>query len=96
MNVGMRIIARCVITRSGCWLVRGWNSGNGYGKVSVGGRSKMAHRVMYELLAGPIPEGLILDHLCRNRACCHPDHLEPVTVKINTHRGSAVLFARAV
>lgn len=47
----------------------------------------MAHRVAYELLVGPIPDGLVLDHLCRNRGCCNPRHLEPVTNEQNILRG---------
>lgn len=43
----------------------------------------MAHRIAYELVRGQVPEGLVLDHLCRNRACCNPDHLEAVTNYVN-------------
>jgi hypothetical protein len=79
---------------SGCWLWGGgWDSGNGYGKVWWC-RAAMAHRVVYEVLVGPIPEGLVLDHGCRTRPCCNPDHLEPVTVAVNTNRGEAVLFSK--
>lgn len=53
------------------------------------------HRVVYELLVGPIPEGLQLDHLCRNRVCGNPDHLEPVTNRENWIRGEN-LTARTV
>jgi hypothetical protein len=54
----------------------------------------MFHRVVYVLLVGEIPEGLILDHKCRVRWCCNPEHLEPVTVQVNTIRGEAVLFGQ--
>jgi hypothetical protein len=79
---------------TGCWLWLGSDSGNGYGKVSIDGKDMMVHRVVYELLVGPIPDGLVLDHIprCRCRRCCNPDHLEPVTIQVNTHRGKAVLF----
>ena len=77
-----------------CWIWRGCNSGNGYGKISVQGRMKMAHRHVYEVLVGPVPEGMVLDHLCRNRACVNPNHMEPVTIQVNTHRGEAKLFAK--
>lgn len=77
-----------------CWIWRGWNSANGYGKVKIGGRAHMAHRAIYECLVGPIPAGRVLDHLCRNRACCNPAHMEPVTVRENTRRGNAVLFEK--
>lgn len=86
-------ISFCPIT--GCWWwAASWDSGNGYGKVRFEGKCQMAHRVVYSLLVGPIPENCVLDHLCRKRLCCNPDHLEPVTVMENTVRGNAVLFSR--
>lgn len=58
----------------------------GYGAIHHKGRMLRAHRVAYQLLVGPIPEGLVLDHLCRNRRCINPHHLEPVTMRVNTMR----------
>jgi hypothetical protein len=55
--------------------------------VSVNGRTRLAHRFFYEQKRGPIPNGLGLDHLCRNRACVNPDHLEPVEHATNVRRG---------
>jgi hypothetical protein len=55
--------------------------------MSVGDAWQGAHRVAYELFKGPIPAGMDLDHLCRVRCCCNPDHLEPVTRKENLRRG---------
>ena len=69
-----------------CWLWEGTRSPNGYGSIQVG-YTQLAHRVAYELLIGPIPEGLTLDHLCRVRACVNPKHLEPVSVRENILRG---------
>lgn len=78
---------------SGCWLwYARWDSGNGYGKVDFEGQTWMSHRLVWTLLVGAIPRGLILDHLCRVRCCANPAHLEPVTVRVNTHRGEAKLM----
>lgn len=74
----------------GCWL---WTAAvdptTGYGKFHIGPdqRTCGAHRFAYELLVGPIPDGLVLDHLCRVRHCVNPQHLEPVTVGENLRRG---------
>lgn len=72
---------------NGCWLWLGALNGAGYGAVGRDNKVLRVHRVTYELLVGPIPEGLQLDHLCRNRACCNPEHLEPVTNEENWRRG---------
>lgn len=74
-----------------CWSWTASCTESGYGRVDWKGyRHRMAHRVMYALLIGPIPEGLTLDHLCRNRCCVNPAHLEPVTLKENLARGFGV------
>lgn len=73
-----------------CWLWRGAIDNAGYGVVNVGGRRvNRAHRVSYEILVGPIANGLHLDHLCRVRHCLNPDHLEPVSPAENMRRGFA-------
>lgn len=75
---------------NGCWEWIGAMSGNGYGSIRIDHKARNAHRVSYELVVGLIPEGLTLDHLCRNRACVNPEHLEPVTIGVNTLRGESV------
>ena len=72
-----------------CWNWTAARFKSGYGAFRIGGRdgaTVYAHRFSYELLAGPIPEGLPIDHLCRNVRCVNPDHLEPVTQAENTRR----------
>ena len=81
---------RVIPDPSGCWLWEAPNDGDGYGQMSIGGKHVRVHRFAYELLVGPIPPGLQLDHLCRVRACVNPMHLEPVTSRENSMRGDAV------
>lgn len=70
-----------------CWPWTGAKLQHGYGHLKVGESYPPAHRVAYELLVGPIPEGLQIDHLCRVRDCVNPAHLEPVTNAENGRRG---------
>ena len=75
---------------SQCWLWHGNKNRYGYGvfyPVLGGQRRTGAHRMAYELLVGPIPENLCIDHLCRVRLCVYPAHLEAVTIKNNILRG---------
>ncbi len=74
----------------GCWLWLGRKESKGYGQFECKGIFNVAHRFAYELLLGPIPEGLTLDHLCRNRACVNPAHLEPISNRENILRGNGL------
>lgn len=80
-----------VIQDGDCWVWTGARNSNGYGQWAVTGRSRSVHRLAYEAFVGPIPDGLVLDHLCRRRTCLNPDHLEPVTDAENSRRSALTL-----
>jgi hypothetical protein len=71
-----------------CWEWTASCNLGGYGQTWWNKRVRVAHRVVYEVLVGPVPEGMELDHLCRNRRCVNPDHMEPVTRAENCRRGA--------
>lgn len=72
---------------SGCWLWLGKLYKTGYGRITANRKEFLIHRIVYQFAKGEIPITLEIDHLCRNRGCCNPDHLEAVTPKINMLRG---------
>lgn len=74
---------------NGCWVWQGYKCNWGYGRIKVHGQILVVHRVAYEEFIGPIAENLEIDHLCRNRMCINPAHLEPVAHKVNIQRGTA-------
>lgn len=88
-----RLIERVTVDDNGCWLWGG-STIKGYGQIWLGSkphgtwRRDYTHRVSYQQLRGPVPDGMQLDHLCRVRNCANPWHLEPVTVVENLLRGS--------
>lgn len=82
-----RVFLRTVTDGFGCWIFGGAVHSGGYGVVNMLGVLHYAHRVAYETLAGPVGT-LHLDHLCRDRLCVRPDHLEPVTSAENSGRGA--------
>lgn len=90
----LEIVARLApkvnfLNLSGCWEWEGVVNTWGYGEASVRGAKRPAHRLVYELLVGPIPEGdCVVDHMCRNRLCVNPSHLQVVT------RGENVALGR--
>jgi hypothetical protein len=77
-----------VIRTPTCWNWRG-GKGRGYGMFWWRGRAVVAHRLSYEALVGPIPDGRELDHLCRNRGCVNPEHLRVVDHRTNVLAGTA-------
>lgn len=88
-----RFLSKIKENEVGCWLWNGAINERGYGFLKVGSRTDnsrrtvKAHRFAYETVVGPVPDGLELDHLCRNRSCVNPLHLEPVTHSENIRRG---------
>jgi HNH endonuclease len=86
----LRFWSKVLPVDGGCWIWIGAMSSSGYGSFGVRtGRGQSAHRHAYLTLVGPAGPGLDLDHLCRNRDCVNPDHLEPVTRMENVLRGDA-------
>ena len=82
------------VAESGCWEWGAYRDPNGYGKYRFNGETRLAHRVAYLRLHGPVPKGLEIDHLCRNRACVRVSHLEAVTHRENTLRGNTSTHGR--
>ncbi len=78
-----------------CWIWTGKLNPQGYARARWGDTNQMAHRIAYELLVGPVPEDLTLDHLCRVRHCVRPSHLEPVTQRDNVLRGEGFAAVNA-
>lgn len=79
----------------GCWTWTAARTRDGHGRFRTPTSHVLAHRWSYERLVGPIPEGLVLDHLCRNPPCVNPAHLEPVTAEENVARGTGPSAANA-
>lgn len=90
-----RFIEKTEALDNGCIEWTAYVGENGYGRFYVDGRGALAHRWSYQFHVGPIPDGLVIDHLCRNTRCVNPDHLEPVTNAENVLRGMGPLAAAA-
>lgn len=83
-----RIQAKSIpVPFSGCWLWTGNLNAKGYGRLCLDNKNKYAHRVAYEAFRGPIPDNLVIDHLCRVHCCVNPAHMEVVTRGENATRG---------
>ncbi len=88
MDIKERLLSKISVDETTkCWNWLGALA-HGYGRIHYQGETRQAHRVSYELVNEKIPEALVLDHLCENKRCINPDHLEPVTNKLNIYRAS--------
>lgn len=85
--LAVRLLMRSRATDSGCLLWTGTRDKRGHGRLKVGGRNALAHILSYQEYVGPVPDGKELDHTCRNHGCIRPEHLEPVTHRVNCQRG---------
>lgn len=83
-KIRVELVSEYVITP--CWIWTGCLNSKGYGCVGIDKKIHLTHRVAYEAYCGQIPDGLQIDHLCFNRKCCNPDHLDAVTGKVNSER----------
>ena len=94
-HVRARLTERADVVERGhdtsCWISNRARMSNGYTRMYHSGKLWLTHRLSYEAHRGPIPDGLVIDHLCRQRACINPDHLEPVTMRINLIRGEGFI-----
>lgn len=90
-----RFYAKVKISPTGCHEWTAGKARGGYGKFHFRGRSRVAHKILWELENGPVPEGLELDHLCRNPPCVNPEHLEAVTPRVNLLRGTSPVAVNA-
>lgn len=90
-----RLTEKISVDADGCWNWTGCTQPNGYGKSYHERRTWLAHRLTYSLLIGPIPDGLVVDHLCRNTHCVNPSHLEAVTQQINNSRSASLSAQQA-
>lgn len=87
-----RFLAKVAPDEGGCWIWIGTTDRDGYGifgegTIVPGSVTRRAHRISYTHFVGAIPDGLVIDHLCRVHSCVNPNHLEPVTIKENLNRG---------
>lgn len=91
----VRLLTRVLVGNGGCWVWQGSLDGSGYGQIQSEYKNYKVHRILFEYWYGKIDSALTIDHLCRNRKCCNPLHLEEVTNKENILRGGGVCAVNA-
>lgn len=94
-SVAERFYAKVKVSSSGCWEWQAFRDPEGYGRLQVAGKNLVAHRVSFTMFNGPIKEGLVLDHLCRNRGCVNPAHLRECTDGENVTANGSKAFSRS-
>ena len=77
---------------SPCWIYQGHIAADGYARTSRGGKTKYVHRIYYEKYKGTIPDGLVIDHLCRVRSCLNPEHMRVTTYAQNSRQGYSTIL----
>lgn len=90
-NLPARIASKITVT-DGCWIWTGAHNSRGYSSLGIDGKSHLGHRFVYALAYGPIPKGMTLDHMCENKSCVHPYHLNVETGADNTR----LRFSRSI
>lgn len=93
LNMNKRLadhmVKRISIDRAGCWIWSNTTPQN-YARLLIWGKAMLVHRLSYMLASGPIPEGFQIDHLCKVRSCCNPQHLEATTPSLNNARSDSL------
>lgn len=90
-----KLMRRRTVTAAGCWEWTGCRDRHGYGRIAWGDDTRFTHRIALELAQGSIPDGLVVDHLCRNPPCFNPAHLQAVQQRTNLLRGETVPASRS-
>jgi len=78
-----RFLSNISTNNGGCWVWNGFINNYGYGEFGISGKRYRAHRVSFSLFSGELVNGMVIDHICKNKACVNPDHLRQVTQKFN-------------